>query len=141
MRFSLRRWQPRHLFLAWLAYWVGLIVLTLSPAIAALWRLSQTSGHGRATAGVTDGILSASITAGTQTLWTGSISLSSLALLLAGPPLALWIAWLIAASRTNNAGMIGPNPTRGRELAESDRPPGMTESFSQTSTRRTREES
>jgi hypothetical protein len=139
---SLRRWRPRHLFLAWLTYWVGLAVVTLGPAFVALRRLSGPNGHGTANAGFTNDVLSATIVNGNQTLWTGSISLLSLTLLLAGPPLALWIVWLITSSRTNNAGQIAStNQARQRELASSDRIPGVTEPSSQTSTRRAREES
>ena len=142
MRFSLRRWRPRHLLLAWSAYWLGLILVTLWPAIAAGWRLSRENSHGSASAGVTDGILSAKIVDGGQLLWTGSTSLSSLVLLLFLPPLALWLVWFIASSRTNNAGERRPtNREQPRELVGSDRTPGMTESFSQTSIRQRREES
>jgi hypothetical protein len=142
MTFSLRRWRPRHLLLAWCAYWLGLILVTLWPAILAGWRLSDEHGHGSASAGVADGVLSAKIIDSGQVLWTGSISLSALALLLALPPLALWLVWFIASSRTNNAGEMGPaNRTKQGELLGSDRTPGMTKSFSQTSNRQRREES
>src|SRR4051812_11252997 len=100
MRF-LRRWRPRHLLLAWSAYWIGLVLVTLWPAIAAGWRLSRANGHGSANAGVTDGILSATIIAWGHRVWPGAISLSPLALLLAVPPLALWLVWFAVASRTN----------------------------------------
>lgn len=142
MNFSLRRWRPRHLLLAWSAYWLGLILVTLWPAIVAGWGLSGENSHGTVSAGVTDGILSARIVDSGQFLWTGSIPLSTLALLLCVPPLALWLVWFISSSRTNNAGEKGPtNRKQPRELVGSDRTPGMTESFSQTSIRQGREES
>jgi len=142
MIFSLRRWRPRHLLLAWSAYWLALILVTLWPAIAAGWRLSNENSHGSATAGVGDGILSARIIESGQIVWTGSISFSTLALLLALPPLAIWLVWFLSSSRTNNAGEMGPtNRTKQRELVGSDRTPGVTESFSQTSIRQGREES
>jgi hypothetical protein len=142
MSFSLHRWRPRRLLLAWSAYWVGLILVKLWPAIAAGWRLSEADGRGSATAGVTDGILSAKIVDSGQTIWAGSIALSTLALLLAVPPLVLWLVWLISSSRTNNAGEMGPtNRTKQKELVGSDRTVGVTESFSQTSIRQEREES
>lgn len=142
MSFSLRRWRPRHLLLAWSAYWVGLILVKLWPAIAAGWRLSEAGGRGSATAGVTDGILSAKIVDSGQTIWAGSIALSTLALLLAVPPLVLWLVWLISSSRTNNAGEMAPtNRTKQKELVGSDRTVRVTESFSQTSIRQEREES
>ena len=141
MRFSLRRWRPRHLFLAWVVYWIGLAVVGLWPALAAGWRLSQNSSHGSVNAGVTDGVFNANIIQSGQTLWAGSVALSTIGLLIAVPPLALWVVWLLTSSRTNNAGEIRPTQTRQRELKEADRTPGMTESFSQTSIRQRREES
>lgn len=140
MSFSLRRWRPRHLLLAWSAYWVGFILVTLWPAIAAGWRLSQNSTHGSVNAGVTDGVLSATIVQSGQTAWTGSIQLSTLGLLLALPPLVLWVIWFVTTSRTNNAGEIRPTQTRHPELKASDPTRTMTESLSQTSNRHRREE-
>src|SRR4051812_16750787 len=138
----LRRWRPRHLLLAWSAYWLGVILVTLWPAIAAAWHLSRPNGHGSVNAGVADGVLSATLIDAGQTMWTGSISLSTLAMILALPPLALWLVWFAAASRTNNAGEIGPtSQSKRKELAGSDRTPGMTDSSSQTSIRPRREES
>jgi hypothetical protein len=138
----LRRWRPRHLLLAWSAYWLGLILVTLWPAIVAAWRLSRAAAQGSVNAGVTDGVLSATFVNAGQTVWTGSISLSTLGLLLALPPLALWLVWFVASSRTNNAGEIGPtSQSKPGELARSDRALGMTDSFSQTSIRQRREES
>ena len=105
MRFSFRRWRPRHLLLAWSAYWVGLVLVTLWPAIAAGWRMSQQAGgHGSANASMTDGILSANIVEAGHTTWAGSISVLTLAFLVAVPPLLLWLAWLAGSSRTNHAG-------------------------------------
>lgn len=142
MILSLRRWRPRHLLLAWSAYWIALILVTLWPAIAAGWRLSRANGHGSFNAGVTDGVFSATLVDGGQTVWTGAISLSTLALLIALPPLAIWLVWFAMSSRTNNAEVIAStSQSKPRELAGSDRTPGMTEPFSQTSIRQRREES
>jgi hypothetical protein len=142
MKFFLRRWRPRHLLLAWMTYWVGLILFTLWPAVTAAWRMSDSNSHGSITASVTDGILRATITETGHATWSGSITLTALGLLLAGPPLLLWLVWLLASSRTNNAGQIAPtNLQAAKELKASDRKPGMTESLSQTSIRQRREES
>jgi hypothetical protein len=141
MKFALRRRSVRQLVQGWTAYWVTLALITLWPALAAAWRLSRAGGHGSAGAGLNDGLLSANIVEAGRTVWTGSISLSSLALLLTVPPLVMWIIWLATTSRTNNADEIAPaNHPGKRELAASDRTPGMPESFSQTSTRQKREE-
>jgi hypothetical protein len=142
MRLFFRRWRPRHLFFAWLAYWIGLILVTLWPAIIAGWRLSRPNGHGSANASFTNGVLNANLVDAGRTIWAGSVSFSTLVLFLAIPPLVLWLVWLMTASRTNNAEEIGPtNRTRQKELAASDRTLGMNEPLSQTSIRQRREES
>jgi hypothetical protein len=138
---SLRRWRPRHLLAAWLAYWAVLILVKLWPALLAAWRLSRTGSHGNANAAVGDGVLSASISQSGRIVWTGSIPFLTLILLLCLPPLALWVAWLVVTSRTNNADALRPKEQQERkELAAPDRIPGTTESFSQPSMRKRREE-
>jgi hypothetical protein len=64
----------------------------------------QAGGHGSANASMTDGILSANIVEAGHTTWAGSISVLTLAFLVAVPPLLLWLAWLADSSRTNHAG-------------------------------------
>lgn len=104
MRHSLGRWRPRYLLLAWTAYWTGLALGTMWPAIAAGWRMAgQPNGHGSVSGGIADGIVSATITNSGKTVWAGSISLLTLSLLVTIPPLLLWLAWLVGSSRTNNA--------------------------------------
>lgn len=86
-----------------------------------------------------NGMLTATISAG-KTTWTGAISVLTLALLVAGPPLIIWLIWLAVASRTNNAGETSAiRGTEKRELYATDSRPGFTESS--TSKRTTREES
>jgi hypothetical protein len=107
---SVRRgiWRARNLFVSWCAYWLALIVVGLGPAIVAGWRMTHNaSGHGTAGVSFNDGVMSAKIAEASNTTWTGSISLLSLALLIALPPLVLWVIWLVGASRTNNAGETG----------------------------------
>jgi len=100
----------------------------------------QVHGHGSVNGGFGDGIFNATIVESGKTTWAGSITAIHLALLIAGPPLLLWLIWLMRASRTNNAGeatALG-QPTR-RELYGSDL---RMETFdSSTSKRETREES
>lgn len=142
MKLSPRWWRPRHLLLAWFAYWVGFILVTLGPGLLALWRVTRPDGHGSVNASMNDGVLSANIVETGRTVWAGSIPVLNLVLLLCLPPLAMWIVWVLATSRTNNAGTFATQEKmRQKELAGSDRTPGMTESFSQTSIRQKREES
>jgi hypothetical protein len=136
---SLRRWRPRHLFLAWCAYWIGLLIVTLWPAMTAAWRLSRPTGHGSASVGFSDGLLSATISDAGQTMWSGSISFLSLSLLLTIPPLLLWLAWLASSSRMNNADGNALNNRMGqRELQAKESRIGIVDTS--TSKRRSREE-
>jgi hypothetical protein len=98
MRRALGRFQVRHLVYSWLAYWTALAVWSLSPAAVVLGQLSRDGAHGEASAGITDGLLNLSVTAAGATKWSASISLLSVALAIAVPPILLWAAWLFAAS-------------------------------------------
>jgi hypothetical protein len=141
VKFSPRWWRPRHLLVAWFAYWVGFILVTLGPGLLVLWRVTRPDGHGSANASMGDGVLSANVVESGRTVWAGSIPVLNLVLLLCLPPLAMWIVWVLATSRTNNAETFASQEKmRQKELAGSDRTPGMTESFSQPSIRQKREE-
>jgi hypothetical protein len=141
MRFSFRRSRPWQPLLAWSLYWIGLALVTFMPAIEAGWRLSQqANGHGTASAGITDGILSASIVDGGRTMWAGSIHLFKLAMLVGIPPLLLWLLWLAGAARTNHATEKSrPDEGTRSELFAGDPRIGTIETS--TSKRRAREES
>jgi hypothetical protein len=109
-----RQFRVRTLLLGWTAYWLALIVVGLSPAIVAIWRMSQTPhGKGGVNAGVTDGVFSATVLQNGITTWSGSISFLALTLLIAVPPLLMWAFFFLTNSRTNNAGKTpfvgGPN--------------------------------
>ena len=120
--FSLRRWRPRHLLLAWCAYWIGLVLVTLWPAITALWRMSRPGRHGTASAGFGDGVVSATISDAGLTMWSGSISFLALSLLVAIPPLLLWLSWLARSSRTNNADENALNTRAGQRQLQAKEP-------------------
>jgi hypothetical protein len=118
-----------------------LAFFTLWPAIAAGWRISQQAhGNASASAGFSNDIINATILDSGKTTWAGSITAVHLALLIAGPPLILWLIWLMRASRTNNAGEAGAlSHETQKELYGSD---SRTQIFdSSTSKRGTREES
>jgi hypothetical protein len=132
------------MLLAWAGYWLGLVLVKLSPAIAAGWRLSQQpNGHGSANAGFGDGILSATIIDSGRTVLAGSISVLTLALLVAVPPLLLWLVWLAGSARTNNAGGMSLKNEMPRSELDAAKPRiGIIDtSASSTSKRRAREES
>ena len=117
MRFLPSRWRPRHLLLAWLAYWIGLILATLGPAIAAMVRLSQDpNSHGSASASFANDVISLTVSQAGAPTYSGSASLLVIVMLAAGPPLIIWLAWLVAASRTNNAGESAVRTNSRNEL-------------------------
>ena len=79
---------------------------------------------------------------GGQTVWSGSISTLTLALLIAVPPLVIWLVWLAAPARTMHADETptGSGKTK-RELSAAEPRIGIIEASTSTSTRRAREES
>jgi hypothetical protein len=92
---------------------------------------------------MTDGILTANIVESGHATWAGSISVLTLAFLIAGPPLLLWLAWMARSSRTNHAeGKAVKNQNIMTELRAAERRNGIVESpTSSTLKRRAREES
>lgn len=99
-----RRFRVRNLFLAWSAYWLGLIVVGLSPAILAIWRMSRLPG-GQINAAFGDQGLTATVLQNGITTYSGSISFLTLILLIALPPLVMW-ALFLWTTRTRDAGEI-----------------------------------
>ena len=103
MRSAFARWRPRHLLLSWIAYWLVLGLLTVGPAIPAIWRATRGSAHGEVMGGMADAVLSLTVKEAGQTTWTGSVRLLTLALWVALPPLVLWVLWLAARPRAGRA--------------------------------------
>jgi hypothetical protein len=78
---SIRRWQARHLFLSWTAYWFGLLAFVAWRPLVEYWRITRSpSGHGSVGFTYSGGALQAA-------LW------------IAGPPLVIFLAWLATRSR------------------------------------------
>ena len=95
MALSLNRWRPKHLLLSWLAYWLLLIVTVARPALfAALRAMSAPQGHGSMSANISNSGIDFSVKSDSM-IWSGSTSLTSLALWIAGPPLVIWLFWLV----------------------------------------------
>ena len=78
---SIRRWQARHLFLSWTAYWFALLAFVTWRPLVEYWRITRSPG-GHGTVGLTysGGALQAA-------LW------------IAGPPLLIFLAWLATHTR------------------------------------------
>lgn len=93
MAWSLRRWRPRHLLLAWIAYWVGLAAVTLGPIIPVIARATSANSKGNISASFGDQGLSLTILTDGVTAWSGTASFASIALWIVGPPLLLWLVW------------------------------------------------
>jgi hypothetical protein len=84
------------LLAAWIAYWVVLIGVALGPAIAAIWRATHAgTGQGDVTLDFGNGAFSLIVKLAGKTIYSGAASLLSIALLVAGPPLVLWLLWVM----------------------------------------------
>ena len=109
MAFSLRRWRPRHLLLAWIAYWILGLLIAFRSGRAAIWHVtSDPDAHGSIAAGVNDGVFSMTVTDATGVIWHGSASLMSILLWFAGPPLLIFLLWLAARPRVAEPVLSAP---------------------------------
>jgi hypothetical protein len=88
-----RRLRPRDLFASWAVYWL-LLSLQLIPAVSAIWRAIHAGEKGAVTASIGDWVVTLTVNLGGQTIWTGGRHMLALALLIAGPPLVLWLLWV-----------------------------------------------
>ena len=102
--FSLERWRPKHLLAAWVAWWAGLVGVTLGSAIVSIVRVTgDAAGKGSVNAGYGDGAFTLDVIDAGTTAWSGTASLTSVVLWVAGPPLLLWLAWLFTRPRRHAA--------------------------------------
>ena len=67
--------------------------------------ISPPDAHGNITAGVTNGLFELAITASDGTVVERSVALMSMLLWVAGPPLLLWLAWLLTRPRRTEVGV------------------------------------
>ena len=95
-----RRWSATKLLLSWLAYWTAVTAIKLGPGLRAAWRASNgPEGQGDINVSFGSAGIHIGVTQFGPTTWSGTASLLTLALWIAGPPLALWSAWMFANSR------------------------------------------
>ena len=100
MDLTLRRWRPGHLLASWAAYWAGLAGVTLGPAARAAWRATHLpDGHGSISAGFGDGALNLTVVEEGVKTFAGTAPLGTAMMWLIGPPLVLWVVWLVMRSR------------------------------------------
>ena len=104
MGFSLRRWRAGHLLIGWGVCWLVLLLVGLGSELLAIWRVtSEPDAHGNIAASITNGVFQLSITGSDRTVVERSISLMPILLWAAGPPLLLWLAWLLSRPRRTEA--------------------------------------
>jgi hypothetical protein len=97
---SLRRWKARHLVAAWAAYWVGLALVKLSDPSRIAWRLTRLpDNHGTISASYDNGVLKILMSQDGSTLYSSAASLATLALWVVGPPIVLFVVWLMIRPR------------------------------------------
>ena len=134
MELSIRRWKPGQLLLSWGAYWIGLIGATMTPAIRATWRATQLAeGHGNISASFDNSTISYTVIEdGVKTI-AASAPMSTILSWVVGPPLLLWLVWLLVrqrptereravASGTANAALpAGSSPATGFRASQDER--------------------
>ncbi|MGH7654732.1 MAG: hypothetical protein ACREN6_08720 [Gemmatimonadaceae bacterium] len=98
MRSPFARWKVGHLVASWVGYWAVLAAVTLAPAANALWKVSRAGAKGDASLSVGDAGVHATVSVVGVTHWEHTVSLTTLVLFIAGPPLLLWVTWLLASS-------------------------------------------
>jgi len=114
MALSLRRWRPRHLLLAWGAYWLALLAVALGRPALEAWRMSRRpDAHGTISAGVDDAVAHLSIAVDGAPAWSGSASILSITLWLVGPPLVLWVLWLLRSRGSEEGDALRAAPAPG----------------------------
>jgi hypothetical protein len=135
MELSLRRWKPGQLLLGWGAYWAGLVGIALGPAIRASWHATRLpDGHGSINASVNNGTLSYEVIEEGAKTFMGTVPLSTAILWIVGPPLILWLVWLIVrerpspragtvAGRSADALPAGSQPAAEVRVRQDDRVP------------------
>ena len=112
MLVSPRRWRAQHLLGAWIVYWLALAAVTLGPAARAVWRMrGAPKNTASAALNLNNGMFHGTVKALGGTTWEGTATSGSVLLALVGPPLVLWVLWLLLRPRGGVAG--GPEAPRG----------------------------
>ena len=127
MALRFRDWRAGHLLASWAAWWVLLTAATLGNAVRTFASFSGAPGTKQSVAaGFSNGSLKLTIMDGAKTAWEGSTSVTALVLWVAGPPLALWVAWLLtrpsrAASAREQALLDSAPPELRPRMRQGDR--------------------
>lgn len=104
----IRRLRPRHLYAAWVVWWL-ILLLRLTPAFLAIFKATNAGeGKGDVSLLFNDGVFKLVVHVLKQEIYAGSISFLALALLIALPPLVMWLVWVSLRP--------APEPERERAL-------------------------
>jgi threonine/homoserine/homoserine lactone efflux protein len=115
MRSFFARWKPKHLIGAWISYWGVLAIAALSPAAIAIWKVTRPGMKGDASLSLGDGGLNLHVTAAGVTTWNRTASVAMVVLAVAGPPLLLWLCWVLSRSSSRNSGSHPPEQLRSAD--------------------------
>ena len=112
MTFSMKRLGVGSLIGAWAGYWVALAGVTLAPFWKWVWEISRIPGeHGSASLQAGDAGVTITAIKDGVTVYTGIAPITDLALWIAGPPLVLWLVWLLLRpSRHDMEALHAPSP-------------------------------
>jgi hypothetical protein len=113
---SIRQWRPKHLLIAWSAYWAGLAAFALGPAIAPLRRVAAPEVKGTVAAGYNDGSFHLTIGDASGTIWEAAASMGTVALWVTIPPLIIWGIWLMARRPDAGAAASAEAPAPPRAI-------------------------
>lgn len=100
---SLSRWRPTHLLVGWGAYWAGLLIVALGPAIPAILSATRDGSRGEVNASFGNSVFSLTVKELGKVTWSGSVHAFTAALWIGIPPLVLWLLWLRARSGATRA--------------------------------------
>ena len=94
------RRSVRALIGGWAAYWAVIAAVKLGPAAVAMYRATQApEGQGSFSLNFGNGGFTLTVIERGVTTFTGTASLLSIALWVAGPPLISWIVWAISRKK------------------------------------------
>ena len=94
----------RALIGGWTAYWAVIAAVKLGPAAAAIYRATQgPEGQGSFSLNFGNGAFTLTVIERGVTTFTGTASLLSIALWVAGPPLVSWVVWAMMRRKEASA--------------------------------------
>ena len=111
----LSRWRPAHLITAWVAYWVGLAAVTLTPTVMAIVHGTRLPKDAAAvSASFSNTVLSITVSEFGKVTHAATASMLQVSLWVGLPPLLLYVAWLSARPRARPApAQLGEPPLDG----------------------------